>query len=253
MTPEPQAPPPQAPKDDSPTLVPLLLVINLLVFAWGSAHGVNPFSPTTGMLLNFGANFGASFVFDHEWWRPLTSMFVHVGLMHLLVNMYSLWAVGPFAERMLGDRVFLTLYLLSGLAGSFASMLWNPLTVSAGASGALFGLFGVVLAYAFRGRGLLPEHAVQRLRGSIVTTLVLNVAMASMNPLINHAAHFGGLVAGTLGGVMATASAVEQPDRRPKLLSQAIVLALVVGLAVLVVQKVSHDADLLARFPKAAN
>lgn len=232
---------PSSPPENDLTVVPLLLVVNLIVFAWGIVKGVSAFNPSVEMLLGFGANNGLLAVQEHQWWRAFTSMFVHVGLVHLGINMYSLWAVGAFGERVLGGRFFLALYVLSGLMGSFTSMVWNPKNVSAGASGALFGIFGVVLAYAFRGHGLLPEQAMQRLRSSILVTLAMNVALAFQNPRIDHAAHVGGLIAGVLGGLMATTSALRQPDRRPRLPALAIVLAMVTGTAVLLNVRVNAD------------
>src|SRR5207248_756362 len=108
------------------------------------------------------------------------------------INMYSLWSVGRFVERLLGPALFVIVYLLTGLAGSFSSEMWDPLRVSAGASGAIFGLFGVVVGFTIRARKQLPPQALQSLRTGIVMTLAFNLIFALSNPFIDNACHAGG-------------------------------------------------------------
>ena len=225
-------------------VTPFLIGMNAAVFVAMLIRGVSPMQPRSDQLLEFGANFGALVVVDQEWWRPLTAMFVHVGAVHLLVNMYSLWNVGSFVERLLGRPMFAAVYLLTGLAGSFASVLWSPMKISAGASGAIFGLFGVIVGFAFRAREQLPPETLRGLRSSIVATLAFNLIFALSIPYLDHAAHLGGLAAGALAGVMATASALERPGQRASWGSQAIVLAAVVGLGVLAETRTRHRKNL---------
>ena len=225
-------------------VTPFIIGMNVAVFAAMVLRGVSPLQPKSDELLEFGANFGALVVIEQEWWRPLTAMFVHIGVVHLLVNMYSLWNVGGFVERLLGKPLFAAVYLLTGLAGSFASVMWRPSSISAGASGAIFGLFGVVIGFTFRAREQLPPTTVQSLRSSIVATLAFNLLFALSTPFLDHAAHLGGLCVGVLAGVMATASALERPGQRASWGSQAIVLATVVGLGVLAETRTRHRKNL---------
>lgn len=246
MSREPEAP--AAPQPIVPPtklrVTPFLIGMNVAVFVAMLIRGVSAMQPRSDQLLEFGANFGALVVVEQEWWRPLTAMFVHIGGVHLLVNMYSLWNVGSFVERLLGKPMFAAVYLLTGLAGSFASVLWRPMSISAGASGAIFGLFGVIAGFAFRAREQLPPETFRGLRSSIVATLAFNLVFAISVPFLDHAAHLGGFLVGVLAGVMATASALERPGQRASWGSQAIVLAAVVALGVLAETRTRHRKNL---------
>lgn len=132
-----------------------------------------------------------------QWYRLVTAMFLHFGLMHLLCNLWALYALGPSLEMFFGLRLYLLLYLLSGVAGNLLTA-WRDArtgrtTVSAGASGAVFGLLGAYLALA-----LLPatRHSVDLF--SLLYILGLNLAIGIASPAINMAAHLGGLLAGLL-------------------------------------------------------
>ncbi|MBK7857012.1 MAG: rhomboid family intramembrane serine protease [Archangiaceae bacterium] len=210
-----------------------LIGMNVAVFVAMVVRGVSATEPRPEQLLDYGANFGGLMVVEHQWWRALTSMFVHIGALHLAVNMYSLWNVGSFVERLLGAPKFVVVYLLTGLAGSFAMVLWSPLGISAGASGAIFGLFGVLMGFTFRARGHLPPETLKSLRSGIFVTLGFNLLFALTTPFLGHAAHLGGMVTGVLAGVMVTDSALTRQVRRPSWSSLAIVLAATVGVAVL--------------------
>ncbi len=224
-----------------PRVTPFLIGLNLAVFVAMLVRGVSPTQPASEQLLEFGANFGALVVTEGQWWRPFTAMFVHIGAIHLAFNMYALWSVGGFVERLLGRPMFFVVYVLTGLAGSFASILWDPFKVSAGASGAIFGLFGVIIGFTFRARDKLPPQTFASLRTSIVTTLLFNLLFAVSTPFLDHAAHLGGLLTGLLAGVVATASALEHPSQRATWGSLLIVLATVVGLGVLADTRTKHN------------
>lgn len=133
----------------TPTILvtPALVGLNVLVFLAMIMGGVHPFEPTTGSLLQWGANYGPMTVSGGQWWRLAASMYLHVGLIHLAFNMFVLWQAGGFIERLLGNAGFLIVYTASGLAGALVSVAWHPYVVSAGASGAIFGLYGALLGY----------------------------------------------------------------------------------------------------------
>lgn len=231
-------------------VTPILIGLNVAVFVAMVASGVSLTSPDIGALMKFGANNGVAVVVNHEWWRPFTAMFVHVGGLHLLVNMYSLWQVGAFVERLLGRTMLAAVYVLTGLAASFASIMWNPIGISAGASGAIFGLFGIITGFTIRARHALPPTTLSALRSSIVTTLGFNLLFVATMPFLDHAAHAGGFAAGVLAGVVATSSALESDLKRPRWSSLLVVLATVVGLAVLADTRTKNLPKTAARLMK---
>ncbi len=176
-----------------------LVVLNVLVFAVMALRGVSILHPTPDQLLRWGANFGP-LALDGQWWRLFTCMFVHIGLIHLLLNMWALWDVGFLAEQLYGPRTFLAVYLMSGVAGSLASLARNATIVSAGASGAIFGLAGALIATLYLGK--LPVER-KALRASLVSLLVFagyNLVYGFLKAHIDNGAHVGGLVAGLLLG-----------------------------------------------------
>lgn len=179
----------------------LLLAANVAVFFWMvTTRGVDPRDPTPEALLANGADLGL-LVRRGEWWRTFTSMFVHVGLLHLAMNMYGLYALGPFVERLFGNLGFAAIWLVAGLAGSLLSATTHPDTVSAGASGALFGVLGALAAYLIRQRRTIPPPVFTSLMRNVVIMTVLNVWLGLTVPNIDVAAHGGGAAAGFAAGL----------------------------------------------------
>jgi membrane associated rhomboid family serine protease len=164
-----------------------------------AVSGVNPYSPDISHLLRWGANFGPLTV-NGQWYRLLTATFVHVGGLHLLFNMWVLWEVGRAVERLLGSIPFAVMYLVSGLVGSLVSLYWHPLLVSAGASGAIFGVCGALFGFLVRRRAAIPPEVFAKVRKSGVAFLLFNLAFGLLVPNIDLAAHAGGRAAGVLRG-----------------------------------------------------
>ncbi|TJZ71040.1 rhomboid family intramembrane serine protease [Chitiniphilus eburneus] len=186
-----------------------LIAANVLVFLVQLALGVPLLGPDSAGLVQWGAN-THGLTLAGEPWRLLTSMFLHIGVIHLLVNMYSLAIMGPLVERELGAPRFAALYLAAGIAGGMASTLWNANTLSAGASGAIMGLAGAYFALllATRRHGG-PGHAAA-LR-QIAQVIVLNVGLGLAIDGIDNACHLGGLA----GGAVVTWGYVLTARRRP--------------------------------------
>lgn len=182
-------------------MTPVLIGLSTLVFILMVASGTNVITPNIPDLLRWGANFGPKTI-SGEWWRLLTCMFLHIGIVHLLFNMWVLVTVGPLVERMVGNVGFLLLYLSAGLVGSLASLFWNPLLVSAGASGAIFGVYGALLGLLLLNRGSIPAQALVQLRNSGLGFLFYNLVFGLMQPNIDSAAHLGGLIGGFLFGLV---------------------------------------------------
>lgn len=177
----------------------ILLAINVAMFVVMVIGGVPIADPSAQVLYDWGASRGVDTV-DGQWWRLLTCTIIHVGLIHLICNMWCLYALGPLAERLVGPVGFLILYVASGLAGSLASAVWSPLVVSAGASGSIFGIFGAVIGIYMRAKKTIPAVVFQQHRSSLGTLLIINLIIGLTVPRIDMAGHVGGLIAGILCG-----------------------------------------------------
>ena len=142
---------------------------------------------------------------DHgEWWRLISSIFVHVGILHLIVNLYALFVLGRLVENGLGRRRFLVLFVAAGLCGSAASYGLGP-PASAGASGAIFGLLGGALAWGAKYRKAIPPRLLAHLALALVPWLLIALAYGYTTRSVDNAAHLGGLAAGlVIGGVVAS-------------------------------------------------
>ncbi|MDX1944689.1 MAG: rhomboid family intramembrane serine protease [Pirellulaceae bacterium] len=180
----------------------VLVAINAVVFLLMLALEPKSFlAPSIQLLVDWGANFGP-LTLNGQPWRIFTSMFVHTGILHFGLNMVGLAAFGPLMERLVGNLGFLALYVVSGLAGSLASVFWNPELVSCGASGAIFGLLGGLLGVLLLGAKSMPREVFESLRNNALTLLVINLASGFAIKGIDNAAHIGGLVGGCLCGVL---------------------------------------------------
>lgn len=193
-----------------------VVAINLLVFVLCAADSLKTgvgspmdFSPTR--LLSWGANYGP-LTLDHQFWRIFTSMFVHGGLIHVGANMWCLWDIGRLAERVYGRWRFLTLYLITGLASGVASLAVHPYTPSVGASGAIFGVVGALVFPFYRKRVVLPPPVLKGIMRSLLIFIVINLLIGAAVPIIDNAAHVGGLVMGLLLGAVVTQLAVQRYD-----------------------------------------
>ena len=177
-------------------ITPLLILLNFLVFFIMVISGVNFLMPSIPDLIIWGANLRPLTV-SGDYWRLLTSIFIHIGFFHLLLNMYALFFIGVLLEPYLGKSRFLAAYLISGIAASVTSIFWHENTVSAGASGAIFGLYGVFLAML--STKLIPKSIRVSLLLSIGIFIVYNL-LNGMKGGIDNAAHIGGLLTGIVIG-----------------------------------------------------
>lgn len=176
-----------------------ILGLNVLAFVAMIVSGVSFLDPTIPQLLVWGADYGPMTV-NQEWWRLLSSTFIHIGVLHLALNMWCLWNLGSLAERLFGNWPYLMLYVLCGLGGAVASLWWNPLNVSAGASGAIFGLAGALIAFFSLGKLQIPASVIKRNLKNVLTFVAYNVLYGLKGNGIDNAAHLGGLATGFVLG-----------------------------------------------------
>jgi rhomboid protease GluP len=183
-------------------VTPLIVVVCGAWFAAMTAAGVPILLPTASQLVGWGANDGARVMLRHEYWRLVASVFVHGGLIHLVVNMWSLLMVGPLVERIFGHLAFVVLYLAAGTGGAIASAAVPPLRVSVGASGAICGVLGALLAFLVVHHRAIPPTVLRQLRKNALGVIVFMAVLGAAVPNIDQAAHLGGLAVGFLSGLL---------------------------------------------------
>ena len=178
----------------------VFLVINLVVFAAMALEGV-AMDPNSRQLIEWGANFGP-YTMGGQPWRLLTSMFLHIGLLHILLNMWFLWNLGEWCESLCGHWTFAAVYLISGIGGSLASVWWRPGGVSAGASGAIFGIVGALVSSHYFGEFSAPLFAVRARLRNVLFFAGYGLIMGTFSGRTDNAAHIGGLVTGLVFGAL---------------------------------------------------
>ncbi|MGH7727224.1 MAG: rhomboid family intramembrane serine protease [Vulcanimicrobiaceae bacterium] len=171
-----------------------LIALNVLAYLWLSATG-NPGS--TASLVAHGALYPPLVTRDGQWWRIVSGAFLHVSLVHIGLNMFALFQVGRFVEMLVGKWRTLLMYAVAMLGSGFAVVIFSPNVVTVGASGAIFGLFGALVAI---GLGLGPRG--RSLIAQTIPIIVLNLLFGVAVPNISNAAHLGGLVSGFLIGAL---------------------------------------------------
>ena len=195
----------------------LLLGINIAVYLWMLHAGVDRLTPSPEDLMRFGANNAETVVMGHQWWRVITAMFVHVGLIHLATNMWCLWNLGLLGEPLIGPFGLVAVYVLTGVAGNLLSLAWDVMAaylvrvpiefvshVGAGASGAVFGITGILIVLLSNRRLPIPWPELKRLRTSVIRFAAINLIIGASTILpvlggivrIDNCAHIGGFVCG---------------------------------------------------------
>jgi rhomboid protease GluP len=190
-------------------LTPLLIAVNILVFGAMLFNGAGLWHAQNSVQLAWGANFGPA-TQDGEWWRLGSALFLHFGLLHLVLNMWALWDGGQLVERMYGSFRFAGIYFVAGLVGNLLSLVAHAgLAVSGGASGAIFGTYGALLSYLWLERSRIQSGEFRWLFWAAIGFSVATIVFGLLIPGIDNAAHVGGLVAGILMGVLLIKS---EPD-----------------------------------------
>lgn len=169
-----------------------LLAINIIVFALMTLSGG---SENTANLIKFGAVV-KPYIAEGQWWRLFTASFIHIGFMHILFNMYFLYQLGPVFERLYGSLNFLIIYLLAGIMGNLVSFAFGDvMTVSAGASTSLYGMFGLALGMVLNYR---DDALLSSFGSSFISIIVINIIYSLLSPSVGMLGHLGGLLAGVI-------------------------------------------------------
>ena len=176
-------------KRKQPIITYILIALNICVFIamyiWGNG------SEDNATLLKFGANNRFFVLYLNQFYRLITSSFIHIGILHLLVNMYSLYIIGSQIENFFGKIKYLIIYLGSAIFGSLLSICFHS-GISAGASGAIFGLLGAIAYFGYHYRLYLGNVV----RTQIIPIIILNLLLGFLTPGIDNAGHIGGLIGG---------------------------------------------------------
>ncbi len=185
----------------TPIITYLVIAANVAVFAAMVSRGVDIVNPGAMTLLSWGGNFGPM-TMNGQWWRLVSCMFLHFGIVHIGLNMWVLWGLAPLVERFAGRTGFLIAYMASGIAGSITSLAWHPTGISAGASGAVFGTAGVLLGFVILRRDTIPGEVRTRMLKSMFNFLVLNTIIGMTAARVDMAAHLGGFAGGMICGLI---------------------------------------------------
>jgi membrane associated rhomboid family serine protease/Tfp pilus assembly protein PilF len=184
-----------------PPVTRAIIAANVLVYLAMGLSGVSWTDPSVLQAIRWGADFGP-LTLSGQWWRLFTSMFVHFGFFHIVLNMWCLRNLAVALEPMMGRLAFSITYLFSGLAASAVSTAWNPWRASAGASGAIFGIAGAFVSYLVLKKAAIPASLVRQNLRSLVVFILLNLSIGAASGHIDNSAHLGGLAAGLIIGAL---------------------------------------------------
>ena len=193
-------------------VTPALIALNVVMFVVIAVSSRTMLAPAPAVVVRWGGDFGP-LTTHGQWWRLLTAAFLHFGLLHLLMNVIILWQIGALTERLFGHVGFSVVYLLAAVGGSVASLFWHPMGVSAGASGAVFGLYGALGGFLLMQRGSMPVRVLTTLATGAALFVGMNLAagllwnvqlefttVSARQNTIDLVAHLGGLATGFLAG-----------------------------------------------------
>jgi rhomboid protease GluP len=205
-----------------------IMAINVLVFILMAVNGAGIFEPNGFVHIKWGSNY-SPLTLTGDWWRLVTNVFIHFGIIHIAMNMYCLYMVGVYLEPMLGKTKYIAAYLCTGVLASLVSLWWHKEGVnSAGASGAIFGLYGLFLALLTT--KLIPQKVRDAQLKSIGIFVVYNLVYG-MKGGVDNAAHIGGLISGfVIGYLYAIIIKKERQEQKAAWVMPLIVIA-TIGIA----------------------
>ena len=181
------------------TLTYVLIAASSIVYLFSALLSQSLIAMDMQVLVDMGALFGPYTVLKGEWWRLLTAMFLHGGMTHLLMNMFSLYIVGRGAEMYFDTKSYLSIYFFSGVIGGLVSLYMHTVSVGVGASGAIFGIFGALAGFFLAHRDKIASHSKAFMKDFGII-IAINLVIGLSIPSIDVSAHIGGLVVGFIGG-----------------------------------------------------
>ncbi len=220
-------------------LTQIIFAINAAVFVGmvidmvlhSSEPGASMMEFSIPELIHWGANVGA-LTFSGEWWRLLTNVFVHGGIIHIAFNMWCLWNLGQLCESLYGRWTYAAVYLTCGVGASLSSAAWHPYVPSVGASGAIFGLAGALLAAFKLGEFSVPRAALSGTLRSLGAFVVYNLIFGFAIPGIDNSAHIGGLITGLAVGALIALIAPRQEHAPRRAAIFAVVIVALASMAI---------------------
>ena len=180
----------------------LIILINILVFFVMISLGVDFFNPAAQSIHYFGGTYGPDILHKGEYWRLLTSNYIHIGFIHLLFNMWCLYSIGSELEELIGSNYFMLIYSISGIIGSISSCFINYNIVGAGASGAIFGISGSLLIIGYFVNKNLRYHGLRYDYAPLMIFIIYNTIYGFSVSGIDNSAHIGGLLSGIILGYL---------------------------------------------------
>ncbi|HSS99731.1 MAG TPA: rhomboid family intramembrane serine protease [Terriglobales bacterium] len=199
--------------DAKPQVTIGLMALNIIVYVAVVFSGASPLEPDTQTLFRFGGTHGIYSLFIQQW-RLLSANFVHAGILHIGMNMMGLWYLGELVESIFDRWVYILLYAVCGVAGMMAASWWNPMTVTVGASGAIFGLGGALISALYLGNLPLVRQSAQSTLRILLIVTGFDLIYGFTSPNISNSAHLGGLAAGLALGAILAPSLTARPGRR---------------------------------------
>jgi rhomboid protease GluP len=196
-----------------PPVTTVLIGLNVAVFLAMILTGVSPIEPDPLQVIKWGANWGPLSLGTQPW-RMLASNYIHFGILHILLNMWCLWNLGLLAERIFDPWTYVLTYTACGLGGSLASLWWHPMVIGAGASGAIFGLAGALIAALYLGKLPIPKEAMRGTLKSLLAFAGYNLFFGAAVGGIDNSAHIGGLVTGLALGALLAGHLMSPPEVR---------------------------------------
>jgi len=176
-----------------------IIAVNMVLYMLSAFFSQDIVDMDMQTLVDMGALYGPLVVLKGEWWRLFTAMFLHGGMTHILMNMFSLYLIGRGVEVYFEKKAYVSIYLFSGLIGGLASLYMHPNSVGIGASGAIFGVFGALAGFFLAHRDKIASHSKAFMKDFAVV-LGINLILGLSIPSIDVSAHIGGLVIGLIGG-----------------------------------------------------
>ncbi len=218
-------------------VTPIIIYLNTAIFIVMIFSGAKFWFPSDGLVhLNWGANY-RPYTLDSEYWRLLTCGFVHFGFVHLFFNMTALASIGRMLEPILGKHLFLLSYILACIGSSLLSLVMNDWAVSAGASGAIFGLFGVY--FALLTTNLLAKYIRKKMLPVIAKFIVYNLSFGLL-PFIDNAGHIGGLLTGIVIGYFLYLGLKNVQNKKLVHIGSTVSVLFIIGLCMFTIPKLDN-------------